>query len=54
MRLEIKKMGINGEGIGYDHGVPVFIPGALMHETVDVKITQEKEKYGTGSICWLQ
>ena len=40
-------MGINGEGIGYDHGVPVFIPGALMHETVDVKITQEKEKYKT-------
>ncbi|MDD6121326.1 MAG: 23S rRNA (uracil(1939)-C(5))-methyltransferase RlmD [Solobacterium sp.] len=50
MRLEIKKMGINGEGIGYDHGVPVFIPGALMHETVDVKITQEKEKYKTAKL----
>ena len=43
-------MGINGEGIGYDHGVPVFIPGALMHETVDVKITQEKEKYKTAKL----
>ena len=50
MRLDIKKMGINGEGIGYDHGVPVFIPGALMHETVDVKITQEKEKYKTAKL----
>ena len=43
-------MGINGDGIGYDHGVPVFIPGALMHETVDVKITQEKEKYKTAKL----
>ena len=43
-------MGINGEGIGYDHGVPVFIPGALMHETFDVKITQEKEKYKTAKL----
>lgn len=43
-------MGINGEGIGYDHGVPVFIPGALMHETVDVKITQQKEKYKTAKL----
>ena len=43
-------MGIKGEGIGYDHGVPVFIPGALMHETVDVKITQEKEKYKTAKL----
>ena len=43
-------MGINGEGIGYDHCVPVFIPGALMHETVDVKITQEKEKYKTAKL----
>ena len=43
-------MGINGECIGYDHGVPVFIPGALMHETVDVKITQEKEKYKTAKL----
>ena len=43
-------MGINGEGIGYDHGVPVFIPGALMHETVDVKITQKKEKYKTAKL----
>ena len=43
-------MGINGEGIGYDHGVPVFIPGTMMHETVDVKITQEKEKYKTAKL----
>ena len=43
-------MGINGEGIGYNHGIPVFIPGALMHETVDVKITQEKEKYKTAKL----
>ncbi|MGN1406226.1 MAG: 23S rRNA (uracil(1939)-C(5))-methyltransferase RlmD, partial [Erysipelotrichaceae bacterium] len=50
MRLEIKKMGINSEGIGYDHGIPVFIPGALMHEIVDVKIIQEKEKYKSAKL----
>ena len=31
MRLEIMKMGINGEGIAYLDRIPVFIPGALIH-----------------------
>ena len=50
MRLEIRKMGINGEGIGYDHGKPVFIKGALMHEIVDVQIEKEFERYKIGKL----
>ena len=45
MRLEIKKMGINGEGIGYDQKKPVFIKGTLMHEIVDVKIEKDLKTY---------
>lgn len=29
MKVTIKKMGINGEGIGYIDRLPVFVPGAF-------------------------
>ena len=32
--VEIKKMGINGEGIGYINRKIVFIKGALLNEEV--------------------
>ena len=50
MRLEIKKMGINGEGIGYDQKKPVFIKGALMHEILDVKIEKDLKTYKIGKL----
>ena len=34
--LEIKKLGINGEGIGYIDRKIVFVPGALPQEEVVV------------------
>ncbi|MCF0108663.1 MAG: 23S rRNA (uracil(1939)-C(5))-methyltransferase RlmD [Erysipelotrichaceae bacterium] len=45
MKLEIIKMGINGEGIGYDHKTPVFVPKAYPTEIVDVNIIEDKGKY---------
>ena len=30
MKVTIKKVGINGEGIGYIDRTPVFVPGALI------------------------
>ena len=45
MKLEIKKYGINGEGIAYDHSIPVFIKGALVGEIVDASIVEDKRKY---------
>ncbi len=38
-------MGINGEGIGYLNGVPVFVNGAFPLETVDIEIIQELKSY---------
>ncbi len=45
MRLKIEKIGINGEGIGYYHRIPVFCDGALPEEIIDVKLPTTKEKY---------
>jgi len=53
MILEIKKMGINGEGIAYDHKLPVFIEGALPTEIVDVEIVEDGRKYKKGKITKL-
>lgn len=36
----IKKIGINGEGIGYYHKLAVFVDNALPDEVVDVKIKE--------------
>lgn len=38
--LQIKRLGINGEGIGYDKKLAIFVLGALPGERVDVEITQ--------------
>ena len=45
MIIDIKKTGINGEGIGYINKVPVFVNGALVDETVDVAITENNKNY---------
>ena len=45
MKLEIKKQGINGEGIGYYKKKPVFIDNVLIDEIVDAEIVTEEEKY---------
>lgn len=50
MIIEIKKIGINGEGIGYDKKIPVFIEGALIGETVDVKIVNNNSGYKVAKI----
>lgn len=45
MKLKIKKWGINGEGIGYKDGKPVFVKGALPGEVADVKIEKRGDHY---------
>ena len=44
-RVEIKKLGINGEGIGYIHKRICFIQDALPGEIVDVEIVQETRQF---------
>lgn len=48
--VTIKRIGINGEGIGYYKRQAVFVKGALPREEVEVKITEVEEKYAIGII----
>ena len=45
MILDIKKLGINGEGIAYDRKIPVFLSGCLPGETMDAVITEDHGNY---------
>lgn len=48
--LTIKRMGINGEGIGYYKRKAIFVPNTIVGEVVEVKITEELEKYAYGEV----
>ena len=50
MKVTIKKMGINGEGIGYIDRLPVFVPGALCGEEVDIQVVEKNGRYAKGKI----
>ena len=47
MKIEIKKSGINGEGIGYVDRQPVFVEGALPSEIVEAEIIEKNKTYMT-------
>ncbi len=48
--LTIKRLGINGEGIGYYKRQAVFVDGAMPPEEVIVKITEVKKNYCKGEV----
>ncbi len=50
MKVKIIKMGINGEGIGYVDRTPVFIPGVLIDEEVDIRIVENHKRYMIGQV----
>ena len=52
--LTIKRMGINGEGIGYYKRLAVFIPFALPEEEVVIKISEVKEQYAKAKIVRIK
>ncbi len=45
MKITFKKLGINGEGIGYINRMPVFCDGVLPGETAEIEITEQKKNY---------
>lgn len=51
--LNIKKIGINGEGVGNFKGMTVFVPGALKGEAVYAEITQVEPNYATAKVLKL-
>lgn len=50
MKVVIKKIGINGEGIGYIDKLPVFVPGARIDEEVDIHVVERKKRYAIGKV----
>lgn len=51
MRIEIKKTGINGEGIGYTSDKkPLFVPGVLVGEIADVEIVEKTKNFSVGKV----
>ena len=48
--VKIKRLGINGEGIGYYKKTIVFVPGALPTEEIIVKVTAVEERFIEGEI----
>mgnify|MGYP001499001909 CR=1 FL=1 len=49
-QVEIKKMGINGEGIGYINKKICFIKNALPGEIVEVEIIEDNRKFLKGNV----
>ncbi|BDR60203.1 23S rRNA (uracil(1939)-C(5))-methyltransferase RlmD [Lactobacillus xylocopicola] len=52
--ITIKRIGINGEGIGYYRKKIIFIPGALPEEVVVAKITAEFPHYLQGELIRIK
>lgn len=52
--ITIKRLGINGEGIGYYKKLAVFVEGAIPGEVVEVKITEVKDTYAYGEITKIK
>lgn len=52
--ITIKRLGINGEGIGYYRKKIIFIPGALPDEVVVAKIVKEYPHYINGELVRIK
>lgn len=52
--ITIKRLGINGEGIGYYKKKIIFIPGALPNEVVVAKITKSYPHYLEGELVRIK
>lgn len=52
--ITIKRLGINGEGIGYYKRLAVFVEGALPGEEVEVEITKLDDKFAYGKIIRIK
>ena len=45
MKTTIKKWGINGEGIAFHEGKPVFIENAIPEEVIEFDIKRDEDTY---------
>ncbi|MCF7924698.1 MAG: 23S rRNA (uracil(1939)-C(5))-methyltransferase RlmD [Candidatus Izimaplasma sp.] len=54
LKLNIRKQGINGEGIGYFNRIAVFVPGAIRKEVVNIEIVKAYDNYAVGEIIDIE
>ena len=52
--LTIKRVGINGEGIGYYKKMAIFVDGALPGEDVVVSITEVHDQYSKAKVVKIK
>jgi len=50
LKLDIRKQGINGEGIAYYNRMAIFVPGAIRKEVVEVEITKVLDHYAEAKV----
>ncbi|MGL6125092.1 MAG: class I SAM-dependent RNA methyltransferase [Metamycoplasmataceae bacterium] len=50
MIVTIEKYNQNGEGVAFVDKKPIYIFGTIKHETIEINIIEEKEKYSIGEI----
>lgn len=50
LKLDIRKQGINGEGIAYYERLAIFVPGAIRKELVEVEIEKVYDRYALAKI----
>ena len=53
MKTTIKKWGINGEGIAFHEGKPVFIENAIPDEVIEFDIKSDEGTYLVGELTRL-
>lgn len=54
LTLPIKRLGINGEGIGYYKKTIVFVPGALPSETITAEVTKVMPRFVEASLTSIK
>ena len=53
MKTTVKKWGINGEGIAFHEGKPVFIENAIPDEVIEFDIKSDEGTYLVGELTRL-
>ena len=54
IEVEIKKIGINGEGVGYYNKQVIFIPGALPEEKIIAEVVKVGKNHAEGKIISIK
>ena len=54
LKIDIRKQGINGEGIGYFNRVAVFVPGAIRKEVVHCEVEKVYDQYAVAKLIDIE